>query len=870
MLDITNNSIILAPSVLHKAIQKELLTGKKGCIGISIQTIENYLLSLVPHPNNFDTILFQYHQCIKHVLPYISIYKDICDKDYFLQECMQFLDDLKFYKVSIDSLPQDSAEEKEINLILKTLYDIPTRMQYIIRASEQLSPSSKTIYLYPSFLNDKQEILCHRLRKQGAKLITTDPLQTHSDFFHAMNKREEVEAMAQYIIHHDIDAEDVTITICNASYSSLIAQVFQRYHIPYTLLNKTAQNIPAKRYCALLSYYLRPNDESFIALLDHEIFPYASQLELKKYLQLFQAHINDIIKELPDVRGELLNDYELEKLKQLREKAKEAQDIILPVITSLLSLTWQDALIAISDIIVEHLNVNEQHHFIQVQTCIQHAYPYLSSKEDLSFLHDRLRTLTAAEEMPLQGVLIHNLKTLLPRRKHHFIVGAIQSDYPAFPLKKGIFNEAYYAKTPLPDMQTRYHAYMKQLQQQLQQSPHTIISYPLGDYEGKGKEAALEIESFVQKKAIAYPIRYNRILYIPNIAISDKQAKHLYLKDDTLHGSISSFERYQKCPFSYYLRYGLKLKEPFQSTFDESKAGTLAHHILEVLTKTYGKAYVDVQTEKIEEILIDELQAIVSVFPNRGDWANLMKQRLLLNITQNLSILKEMEKHNEMTIFQSEYEFYYNYELEENTTLRLHGFIDRIDQKNEYLRIIDYKSSAKSLQEQQVFAALQLQLITYGIVARHDFQKKLLGTYYISLKNENIPYTAGKMKRRPVSYEPLNDIDYHDAIFTAHRLQGWSMDPHIEIIDDNGQHIKGISMNKNGEVTSRKLYNMNILEAHFQTMYQKIGKRILSGDISIMPQESACQYCKYHEICRFKGFAKKPESLIDFDESIYQ
>ena len=53
------------------------------------------------------------------------------------------------------------------------------------------------------------------------------------------------------------------------------------------------------------------------------------------------------------------------------------------------------------------------------------------------------------------------------------------------------------------------------------------------------------------------------------------------MKDDVLKGSISSLERYIHCPFSYFLRYGLGLREPMQYTFSDSYAGTLSHYVLE-------------------------------------------------------------------------------------------------------------------------------------------------------------------------------------------------------------------------------------------------------------------------------------------------
>ena len=66
--------------------------------------------------------------------------------------------------------------------------------------------------------------------------------------------------------------------------------------------------------------------------------------------------------------------------------------------------------------------------------------------------------------------------------------------------------------------------------------------------------------------------------------------------------------------------------------------------------------------------------------------------------------------------WQQEREFQYEIPVTSDVTLALHGFIDRLDVYDDILCILDYKSSAKTLSETKVFAAMQLQLLTYSIV----------------------------------------------------------------------------------------------------------------------------------------------------------
>ena len=109
-------------------------------------------------------------------------------------------------------------------------------------------------------------------------------------------------------------------------------------------------------------------------------------------------------------------------------------------------------------------------------------------------------------------------------------------------------------------------------------------------------EAALEIEDYVQKQhanpkagSVAYPLYSSYEPVSTNITLSPEMAQALFVKDKMIRGSISALERYVKCPFSYFLRYGLSLREPMKVGFPDSYAGTLAHYLLETFTGNMGR-----------------------------------------------------------------------------------------------------------------------------------------------------------------------------------------------------------------------------------------------------------------------------------------
>lgn len=261
---------------------------------------------------------------------------------------------------------------------------------------------------------------------------------------------------------------------------------------------------------------------------------------------------------------------------------------------------------------------------------------------------------------------------------------------------------------------------------------------------------------------------------------------------------------------------------------------------------------------------------MAAIYPSFQVQIDIIKKRMKHSIMKNLAYLNDMEEHSHLAPFKSEYEFWWELPLKEEIKIRLHGFIDRIDASSGYARIIDYKSSRKALTEKDVFAGLQLQLLTYALLVEQDFQKTMLGAYYFSMKNENIAIAAGKMTRRPVAYVPFGKDDYDEQQKASKKLRGWTMEKDVDIIDDDATHIYGIRQNKDGEIKARNTYALDVIKEHFFTIYQSIGSRLLQGDIDCTPTSDACMFCPYADICRFKGYPRVVEPIVEVDDTIYK
>lgn len=125
----------------------------------------------------------------------------------------------------------------------------------------------------------------------------------------------------------DLDADTLHITLANTSYKPILAQIFQRYHIPYTLLQDSRSSIIPHRFSALFSYYLKPDTDSLRNVLDCGVFHIEQLQKLKDYLDVFSCDIKEPFDHLQGIteQGHILDTVELTKLQKLEEDAEQVR-----------------------------------------------------------------------------------------------------------------------------------------------------------------------------------------------------------------------------------------------------------------------------------------------------------------------------------------------------------------------------------------------------------------------------------------------------------------------------------------------------------------------------------------------------------------
>ena len=345
------------------------------------------------------------------------------------------------------------------------------------------------------------------------------------------------------------------------------------------------------------------------------------------------------------------------------------------------------------------------------------------------------------------------------------------------------------------------------------------------------------------------------------------------LYGNTLNTSISRLETYRSCPFSYYIQYGLKLKEKEQLKIKSFNTGSFMHETIDEFFD-----YVKQENLNLAELEEDEILKIVSkiidedlnleknrIFTTTAKYKVLVR-RLKRIVSKALKYIIETIVYSDFNIDGTEIEFGKKgkykpivLELDDGKKVEITGKIDRIDTANsedgKYLRIIDYKSSAKNIDLNEVYAGLQIQLLTYtdAICKQEDIMPA--GIFYFSLLEQMV-----KAEKK------ITDEEIEDMIRKNFKMKGLII-ADVKIIKMNDNTLKSGSsklvpaaLTSSGSINEKwtngvKSEEFKILQEYIYKTIKDISKEILSGNIDLKPYykkgKTPCEYCEYKAICGF-------------------
>lgn len=821
----------------------------------------------LPIEKSTHVLTYNFYKRLNKETQHFPLYGKMFTYYSFARQLISFAQDLALYQCPLSALPITNDSEKELKCLLQYALEEDLFEKHL-GALEECNFDLTDVITTQPFLTDYFDYTLHqKLLKRG---VTVHNLYTqlprNSSYRHALNPTSEIESIAQEIVHDQISAKDILIICADTAYYAIIQQVFERYQIPHGFVNKKCLSRVTNAFCAYLTCFIKKDVDSLIHAFEQNCFTTSLNNRCLNYIHQFIFTLDDFLIEQHTVAKRVndtyLNRYEYQLLLDEENEFNQFSSANQTLIHQILTLKdVKEILTLVFNHCVTHFTDPSQYKEIaSIKNIVEELSPCLLTIDDLDYLVDCLHETSIDEDSSVLGKLgITDFTHPLPPRKRAYVVGASQRNFPAFPTYNGIFDEAYRAKTTLPSMQERFDAYMIQLQWiEHSASEDLYYTYSTLDYQGKKSEAAFEIESKFTTIGKCNLLSNNQRL-IEKHSLQPELAKELFFKDARLYGSISSFEKYFQCPYAYFIKSGLRIDKPSRTESTANTIGTIQHAILEYACQTYGKEYATITKDEMTQIAQEHLDFLSTLLPKEANKMKCIMSKMIDNLSTSFQFLKEMELNTSFTPAHFEYQFVSDYF--ENITLR--GTIDRIDFTSNLLRVIDYKSSSHSLDETSIKSGLKLQLLTYLIIATKEFNREAVGSYYYSLKNDNIDLAAAKVSRGQLI--EFSDDDNYQNFIADHRLSGWTF-VSSEALDYDARHCINLSITSKG--MTFKLYDFELVDQALKELYALLVERLNQGLINVDPVEGACTYCNYSTICRFKGVQRKAKPLVLIDSPL--
>lgn len=419
----------------------------------------------------------------------------------------------------------------------------------------------------------------------------------------------------------------------------------------------------------------------------------------------------------------------------------------------------------------------------------------------------------------------------------------------------------------------------------LKRPTFTYLVEALRNYYDKGKinELWKDVYSFYKSDDVYSNVlaNINEALFYSNIEQNIEKTVVKKLYGDNIRTSVSRIEDFNSCPYSYFVKYGLKAAERKEFKLRVPDIGQIFHLIIECFSFYVRDNNIDwndleaKQCEKIvdeiSENIIDKLGNGILMSSNKYKY---LVKRIKRVSTRTIITLVEHIKKGSFTPFDFEMKFGegskfkpIKIELNENENMYLSGRIDRIDtldiDDKKYIKIIDYKSGNIQFNLTDVYYGINLQLVVYMDDIISDWESKYT--------KEIIPAGIFYFKVDDPIVEANPEEDIRSKILKELRMEGLVLsDLNVvkniddEIEEKHESDVIPVKLTKENEFyktsSVASIENFNLLRKYVKDTIIQVGNKILNGNVDINPirkdKYTVCQYCGYDGICQFDKLFK--------------
>lgn len=438
-------------------------------------------------------------------------------------------------------------------------------------------------------------------------------------------------------------------------------------------------------------------------------------------------------------------------------------------------------------------------------------------------------------------------------------------------------------------------------------SPKSAYGYMLANYK-KGGVSAKIYGWFEKNDPEKLNIIKNAADYkLYDASITAENAARLYGEIGSY--SASRINEYGKCPFGYFVKYGLKAKEREIWQIHKFDLGSLMHMAIELYCQRVdngAESFAELrgnwrklsneESEKILSDIINDIKArILGGLTRDENKVSYIMARVKKIVERSAERVRKSLSAGEYAAVCYEKKFRVDIKWKEES-VRVNGCIDRLDmaedseERTAELRVVDYKTGRKNFSVVSICNRQDMQLVMYAIAAvemysagdiryaKSDYTPKTRAILYNHMRDDFVLADTEeegeelKLKNsRPDGLIVLDEDENGEMIPDA----AFKMDRHLE--EERKSDVIRVDLNQDGtpgrysQVATSSAFDM--ICDYVKKAVIETDRDIYSGIIKIYPYcengENACGMCEFEEICLYnERFDSARELIKDSDEAM--
>lgn len=334
---------------------------------------------------------------------------------------------------------------------------------------------------------------------------------------------------------------------------------------------------------------------------------------------------------------------------------------------------------------------------------------------------------------------------------------------------------------------------LKSFEEELERNAHANVHkyflVPEFDFIGTSQQPSQIIQNLEKQGVHAYTqkdVSWEKLQHQHTLEdISRCNVQNFKLKEL----SASSLQMYIDRPYEYFLNYVLKLKDEEPINVDPSSfmSGTVLHALL---AQFLDQEIVD--TQKMRKVIEEHVQKDYQFWSNtKAAEVQISRQMEAIQAYIQTDMERKARTQSRTLALEQKFEAYFDiqdlrfYKTHQDGRIKFTGVIDRIDECQGHLYILDYKSGKAQSLKNNITTEARVQMPLYAMILQDrilDLEGELAGLQYVSIGSqfEEVP----ALMIRDFAEKYLEKKLHHQT------KAGVSQEGFVEVIDEYREFFK--------------------------------------------------------------------------------